>query len=176
MSTEKGYSNSKKYGRPQHKTIHNVGGDAYAPPSIIKLLQAISGTLSIEAVEVSQDQKLIKITITGHGASKGETVKFLSGNLFPYDTEIVNVVDANNFVIFNTFGIPVIADTLQIARFSTGVFGSDNTTSFIKDGNAQVVTEDNTTPSNNAPLPSGLYIRKNGVNLPVTDDTDPADD
>ena len=176
MSTEKGYSNSKKFGRPDHKTIHNTGGDSFGAPVIIKSLKALKPQAAIESVALSKDGRKIKIGITSHGASKGDRASFITGALAPFDVEILEVLDSDNFVIYNiNDNLPSVGEFVVKARFASGTFGGESVTTFVKDGVNQAVTEDNIDPTNNNPLPSKLYIKKNGVFLPVEDSSNPLD-
>ena len=184
MPTENGFSNQKKIGLSQYKTIHNVGSDKYAENVVTKGLierQAIS--LLITAVDLSDDHKTVTIEIVGHEAKRaGEVLRFYTGGLADVELDIVNVLDADILEVLNVMDvIPQVGDEVRIAYYRTPQF-DNNGNIVVSNGPIQFnlenvpteVNEDNTFPINNTPLPTGMYIKKEGINVPVSDSVTPA--
>lgn len=181
MPSESGYSNKKKIGEVAHKTLHNLGSSRVGQHVVQKSLAARSETPEvIEAVALSRDPRLqhIRITKTGHGAKVNDVIRFMTGNLSGAELEVVDVIDANNFIIINVVGLPSIGDTYKVLYYVTpksdaegNLNFSPGPTQYLRDGVATSVEEDTANPANNRALPSVPMFYKDGVLVPVLEDT-----
>ena len=130
------------------------------------------------AIETGSVKRLIKST--SHGAQKGWIMRPSSGLSKGEEIAIVKIVDANFFVISEEFDL-AIADTFSICRLITPnyteagdlnvVVTASGPVQFIKDTVITTVEEDTAAPANNEPLPSKIFIQKDGVTYPVNKDT-----
>lgn len=163
MASESGYSNQKKYGTPQFKTIQGVGSDKFGVNTAQMYLYDISPA-PIAIVSVTQDPlepKKVFLEITAHGAKEKDILRMIGGTLEGWEFEIVEVVDANNLVIWNLApSLPIAAEQVKSCRWVTAKSDSEGalqTTSgpiqFIKDGATVSVNEDTIVSANNVPLP-----------------------
>lgn len=177
MSTESGFSNQKKLGDAQFKTIHSLGSNRYGTSVSSKALSEISATpKAITNVLVDTDPKILYIEVMAHGARKHDVLRFMSGTLIGYEVDIIKVIDANTLQVLNVY-TPTIGDTVKPMRWVTSKADSEGNvnfspgpTQFVKNGSAVVVTQD-TVPANNKGLPTQLMIMKDGVQYPVSKDT-----
>lgn len=178
MSTESGYGNSKKYGRPQHKTISHLGSDRYGQHVVMKTLS--DKTLlaqPIVSVTESLDKSKLLIEITGHNAKKGDVLRIATGALATYELDIIAIGSANTFVVYNLYDIaPQAGDTAKVAHYSSTKSDADGalTTTpgpvqFIRNGAITQVLEDTVTPANNTPLPVKLTGVTGDVNITAGD-------
>lgn len=174
-----GYSNIKMFGRPNYNTIHNLGSSKTGQNVIQKSLAEVTAIpQSIVSVTPRNNGQEFIIEITGHGAKIGDICRFYTGAATHSEYDIVEIVDANNFVIHNTGITPVATDTAKVMYYVTSksdaegnVNFSPGPTQFIQNGSSVQVTQDTATPANNKPLPAGIYIIKDGVIVPVLKDT-----
>ena len=186
MATEQGYSNQKKKGSAQFKTIHNVGSDSFGTVSFSKSLYDISLTdqtiVSVSDVIGSDGQiKFWKLQIVAHGASVGNILRITSGTLKNFEFEVMAVVDADNIHILPiSSSRPLALDTAKIMGWVTAKSDDQGNpqvslapapVKFLLDGVTTDVSEDTSVPANNTALPSLNYIVKDGVQVPVTKDT-----
>lgn len=127
MSTEKGFNNQKKFGIAQHKTINSVSSDKYGESVINKSLFSVSaGTIvSILKGSTESDSHTLYIEMTAHGARENDILRMTSGNLSSWEFDILEIIDANIFTVFNIGSaggveiLPVVADTTRIMRWIT---------------------------------------------------------
>lgn len=125
MPTEQGFSNQKKKGSAQFKTVHNVGSDSFGTPSICKSLYDISTIdeviVSVSDVIGSDGQvKFWKIEITSHGASAGNILRVVSGTIKNFEFDIIEIVDTNNFnVLPISPSKPLALDTARVMGWVT---------------------------------------------------------
>lgn len=187
MATESGYSNQKKYGDAQYKTIQGVGSSKLGVNTAQMYLYDITpAALPIVGADLDpDDNKKIVVEITGHGAKKGDVLRIMSpAALAGWEYDIIEVIDADFLVVFDTASetpgddIPQAADDIKICRWVTAKADSEGalTTSsgpvqYVRNGATQTVVQDTVTPANNRPLPAGIYIVKDGEIHPVTKDT-----
>lgn len=184
MPTESGYSNQKKKGQSQFKTIQSVGSSQFGAPIVQKSLYDVT-ELPQSIVSVSdiygQDGQLSywKIEILGHTAVVGNVLRMITGTLKSFEFEIVSIVDANNFYIFPISPTaPIAAETAKIMAWVTSKSDDEGNVvvnlgpaQFIKDSVIEQVTEDTVDPANNLAMPSSLFIYKDGTQYPVNIDT-----
>jgi hypothetical protein len=170
MATESGYSNQKKKGIAQFKTIHNVGSNSFGEAVASKYLYTIgTGDIGIDAVEEifgsSGQVEFWKLTIPNHGGQVGGIVRmYFESSLPNFEFEIVSVVDVDNLLILPiSESMPIGAlDSCIIYNWVTGISDpqgnpqitiNPSPTSFILDTNVVPVNEDTVTPANNVFLP-----------------------
>ncbi len=182
MSTESGYSNVKKWGPNQHKTIHSLGSSRYGQHVVMKSL-AEKNALPIAIVSTQIDPKIpekyILLEIPAHGANVGDIVRFYSGVNLSAEIEIVKVADADHVWVYRVLSTdPQVGDTVKIMFYVTSksdaegnVNFSPGPTTFIKDNASATVTEDSTDPTLNKGLPVLPAFYKNGVQVTVNEDT-----
>jgi len=167
MPTEQGYSNQKKKGTAQFKTIHNTGSNAYGTATIQKSLYEITASSAISAVsEVlgsNGQAEYWRIDLPAHGASVGNVLRIESAPLKNFEFEIM-VVPAAGYL----YVLP-IAPTVPTAGMNASVMGwvtakasSSGTTvvsvtpapiEFVLDGVNTQVEKDTVNPANTIPLP-----------------------
>lgn len=125
MATEQGYSNQKKKGSAQFKTVHSAGSDSFGTVSISKSVYDISSTdksiVSISDIIGSDGQiKFWKIQIVAHEASAGNVLRITSGSIKNFEFEIIEVADANNLHVLPIAPLkPVALDTARIMGWVT---------------------------------------------------------
>jgi hypothetical protein len=180
MATESGFSNSKKQGRSNHKTIHDLGSSRFGGHVVPKsVADRFTVAKAITGVEVSKDQTKIKITCAAHGALLVQDLaRFITGSLLGAELEIIQIIDVDNFVIRNVVGVPSIGDTFKVVYYITpkadaegNVNFSPGPTTYSYNTVTTVVAEDTGNPANNRSLPSLVNFYKNGVQVPVKEDT-----
>ena len=130
-----------------------------------------------KSVDAGSAQRLIECV--GHGAKQGDVMKVTSGNSIDAEIAIINVIDADNFVIAYEADLS-IGDTFSVLRYVTVKYASDGSitvitttapTQYVLNGVDQQVVENTVSPANNRAFPSKLFIQKDGQQLPVTKDT-----
>lgn len=189
MGAESGYSNQKKIGEAQYKTIQTVGSDRYGTSSIPKSLYELNA-VAVAVVDADidpDDEKYVIVEITGHGARENDILKVMTGNLVAWEFDIVEIIDANFLLIPNVGSLNGVAeiltagDTVKIMRWVTpkadqegNLNFSPGPTQFVLDGANEEVTEDTVVPANNKPFPTKVFVEVNGDQLSlVRDDGDP---
>lgn len=174
-----GYNNTLAQGKPYYNTVHRMGSGKTGQNVVLKSL-AENTALPVPVVSItSRDKnKELIIEITGHGAKVGDICRFYSGALRRHEYDIIEVIDANSFVIQNIGGAPLVGDTAKIMFYVTSKSDSEGNvnfspgpTQFIHNAVSTQVEQDDVTPANNKPLPTGLYYYKDGVIIPVRRDT-----
>jgi len=186
MPTENGYSNQKKKGTAQFKTVHDLGSNRFGTSVTTKSLFDISAIpaaiVSVSPVLDNSGQvALYNIELTAHGISAYNlgVLKITSGVLAGWEIPVEKVVDVDNIQVLNIFDTPPAAlDLAKPMGWVTSKADSDGNVNFspgpaqfVQDAVSVVVTEDTTTPANNRAMPSQLMIYKDGVQYPVTKDT-----
>jgi hypothetical protein len=188
MATEQGYSNQKKKGKAQFKTIHNVGSNSFGEAVTSKYLYTMgTGDIGIDAVEEvlgnNGQVEFWKLTIANHGGQVGGVVRmYFESSLPNFEFEIISVVDVDNLLVLPiSESMPIGAlDSCMVYNWVTGISdpqGNPQVTVtpspllFILDSNVAAVTFDNTDPALNTPLPALNMILQDGVSLPVAKDT-----
>lgn len=191
MATEQGFSNQKKKGNAQFKTIHSSGSDSYSEQVIPKYLSdlvvpPVTSFISTitDILGLNGQVEFWEIAfIDPHYAIKGDVyrIKGSADDLFNFEFEIVSVVDANTIRVLPISDVkPTSSDFGTIKRWVTANSDSEGNPQitiplspiqFVKDNATIPVTEDTITPANNAVLPAGLFIYKDGAQIPITKDT-----
>lgn len=181
MSAIQGYSNQKKIGGSQYNTIQPLGSDKFGMDISTKLAFDIGNGTPFAIVSSSQNEQnpqILDIEITGHGARFGDVIRFDDAPNTAIELSVLEVVDANNLKVAFTGGIqvPAPADEVTILRFITARADEAGSitlgpTQFNYDGSTIAVEEDTADASNNRPLPSGLFFRRNGEYVNVAKDT-----
>jgi|SRR6478736_3097307 len=120
------------------------------------------GILTIAAIPAAYP--LRQLNIVGHGASKGDMVRFASTSSLPgFEAKINHVIDADNIVIAAQLpSAPTPGDQVDILRAVTQRLGADGTIQvsiapmpliYVLDGIDTEVEESTTAPDNSRPLP-----------------------
>jgi hypothetical protein len=181
MATESGYSNQKKLGQSQFKTIHNVGSDQFAAPVVQKTLFDITPTPQtiISVTDIIGENGQIsawQIEITAHGAIKGNVLQMSTGTLKSWEYEIVSIVDADNFLILPISDTkPIAAETAKVMAWITTRSNEDGSAIVVVDPAPiailveGVATEiqDSATPSNVQAMPVKI-MAVDGTNINIT--------
>lgn len=169
MASEQGYSNQKKKGKAQFKTIHSVNSDAFATANVPKYLYDVVAIdkpiVSISDIIGKDGQvEFWSIEVTGHLASVGNVLRPVDGSLKNFEFDIIAVPDANHVHVLPIASAkPSVADNVRIMAWVTAK-GDDegnlqvgsSPLNFIRNGVIENVTEDTVTPANNIPLPVKL--------------------
>ena len=186
MPTENGYSNQKKKGQSQFKTINQVGSNQFGNPISQKTLfdktvAAIAITAVTDILGVDGQVEFWQITLPTHTASKNDVMRMITGTLLAWEYDIIQVIDANNFYILPISDTkPIVAETAKVLGWTTSkssqegelvVVVAPSPVAFVLDGVDTEVEQDTAVAANNRPLPSQLFIYKDGVQIPITKDT-----
>jgi hypothetical protein len=159
---------------PIHVTAQAVPGERIALDVVSHGVYEVSNTGVIGAASVKR-----LIQSVAHGAKAGDIIKMTSGNSLDAEIPIIEIVDADFFVIPYEADIAV-ADTFNLLRHVTPKYAADGSTSvtitsaptqFILDGNPQQVVEDTVAPANNRAMPNKLFVEIDGVQYAVSKDT-----
>jgi len=188
MATQSGFSNLKLRGKVRHLTVAPLGSNKTGLSSAqMSLYELVAVPLSVVAVSLIREDKFIRVELSGaHSAYNGDVLRVITGNLTAWEFDIVKAVNATTVIIPNTGQIDEIdtvllaGDTVKTMRWVSvksdkegNLNFSPGPTTFIQDTNTVIVTEDNAAPANNKGLPSLAMIYKDGVQTPISDDTDP---
>lgn len=169
MASEQGYSNQKKKGKAQFKTIHSVNNDAFGTSNIPKYLFDIDPAdkpiVSIADVIGKDGQvEFWNLEITAHLASVGSIIRLVDGAFKNFEFEVMSVPDANHvYVLPISSSKPAIADNVRVMGWVTAraddegnPISSQGPVKFVLDGVDTEVEEDTLVPANNRPLPVKL--------------------
>lgn len=169
MASEQGYSNQKKKGKAQFKTIHSVNNDAFGTSNIPKYLFDIDPAdkpiVSIADVIGKDGQvEFWNLEITAHLASVGSIIRLVDGAFKNFEFEVMSVPDANHvYVLPISSSKPAIADNVRVMGWVTAraddegnPISSQGPVKFVLDGVPTEVEEDTLVPANNRPLPVKL--------------------
>jgi hypothetical protein len=177
MATESGWSNQKKLGQAQHKTIQNVGSDRYGISTAQMYLHDLGAAISIINADVSPDNKLIFLEIPSHGAHQYDIVRILSsGPLKSWEYEIAEIIDPDIIAVWNTSEalVPVIGNQVKVCRWITAKSDDEGalvTTAgplqFKKDGVTTEVAKDTAISANTIPLPVEI-VAASGTEINIT--------
>ena len=127
---------------------------------------------------IATDFPLRVLVSTGHGAQKGDFVRFEGTAANPhFAAMIIDTPDANTMIIGATLPVtPVSGDEFYVLRHVVPLYDEDGTLSvssgpiqFIRDGLSQQVIEDTITPANNVPLPVKLTSVTGDINITAGD-------
>jgi hypothetical protein len=176
MASEQGYSNQKKKGKAQFKTIHSAGSDAFAEQVIPKYLYnvnlldiAITGIQDI--LGTNGQVEFWKVTMVAHNASVGNILQIKTpsvASLTRFEFEITSIIDVDNFLILPISNAkPAIGDTGLIKNWVSAASDSDGNPQiaiapapikFLLDGVTTDVSKDTVTPANSKLLPTENLI------------------
>jgi hypothetical protein len=186
MPTENGYSNQKKKGQSQFKTINQVGSNQFGNPISQKTLfdktpSAIAITAVADILGVEGQVEFWQITLPLHTASKNDVMRMITGTLLAWEYDILQIVDANNFYILPISDTkPIVAETAKVLGWTTSkssqegelvVVLAPSPIAYVLDGVDTEVEEDTAVAANNKALPSQLFIYKDGIQYPISIDT-----
>ena len=175
-----GYNNTLAQGKPYYNTVHRLGSGKTGQNVILKsVAERTANPQPVVSVTSRDKNKEFIIEITAHGAKVGDICRFYTGAVRYLEYDIVEVIDANSFVIQNIGGgNPAVADTAKIMFYVTSKADSEGNvnfspgpTQFVHNAVSTQVEQDDAVPANNKPLPTGLYYYKDGVIIPVRRDT-----
>jgi hypothetical protein len=171
MPTEQGYSNQKKKGKAQFKTIHSSGSDSYAEQVVPKYLSDVvvpttnSFISTITDILGSNGQiEFWEIAfIDPHYAIKGDVyrIKGSADDLFNFEFEIVSVVDATTIRVLPISEVkPTTSDYGVIKRWVTANSDDDGNpqitqgpVKFVLDSVSTEVSKNSITPAYTIALP-----------------------
>lgn len=176
MASEQGYSNQKKKGKAQFKTIHSAGSDAFAEQVIPKYLYNVNlldiAITNIQDILGTNGQvEFWKITMVAHNASVGNLLQIKTpsaASLARFEFEITSIIDVDNFLILPISNAkPAIGDTGLIKNWVSAASDSDGNPQiaiapapikFKLDGVTTDVSKDSITPANSKLLPTENLI------------------
>lgn len=184
MAAESGYSNQKKKGQSQFKTIQPLGSNKFGASVASKALYDKTAQDSIVVTPIlgaTGQAEFLNVFFAGHNAIVDDLLRITSGTFINFETEIVSIIDVDNFYI------PAILDSSDISgedaiimAWVTNKANSDGSQivalaptgiAFIQDASLTLVNEDTVTPANNVALPASNFIIQDGVSLPVFKNT-----
>jgi hypothetical protein len=188
MASESGYSNQKKVGRVQFKTIQGVGSDKFGENTVQMYLFDISPSeIAISAVSVDDENpQKVWLEIPSHGARVGDVLRWTNNadQLWGWEVDVIEILDNDTLAIHNITHLngsdvlPTVGEFVKTLRWATAKSDSEGALQvsqgplqFTRNGSTQTVVQDTATPANNRPLPTGLFIFKDGEFVPVTKDT-----
>jgi hypothetical protein len=184
MASESGYSNQKKLGISQFKTIHNVGSDKFGQSVASKALYEKTPEEPIAATEVigkSGQIEFLNIYYPAHNALVNDVLRMTLGIYSNFEFDVISLIDADNFLVLPLIpAIDISGDSGAIMAWVTNKANADGSQivtlapvplQFVKDSVTINVNEDTATPVNNDPLPTNNFFKKDGVSVPVSKDT-----
>lgn len=170
------YSQEESVNKLEYITGQNTNGQKRAMDIINHGLAPIS---TANVVAVGSSKRVIKKV--AHGARKNDVVQFTSGGSIGVSIQILSCPDADTMILASTSEFPVVVgDTFDIKRYVTPqydvngalvVISTPGPAQFVLNGSDVEVEEDDAVPANNKPMPSKMYIQKDGVTRPVNKDT-----
>jgi hypothetical protein len=174
MASEQGYSNQKKKGKAQFKTIHPVNSNGYSESVIPKYLadktpgsncavdsvtEIFNNNGQIEFWEILFDQTV--------DAVAGDVIRFKivsDQKLFNFEFDVIEVISSDTLRVLPISDIvPAIGDTIQLLRFVTAASDDSGNPQiaiapapikFLLDGVTTDVSKDTVTPANSKLLPT----------------------
>jgi hypothetical protein len=173
MASEQGYSNQKKKGRAQFKTIHAVNNDAYAESVIPKYLYETSAECSListtDVLGSNGQVEYWELYVTGLGMQKGGVLRFSPSSSIPnFEFDIIDLTDIDKALVLPISNAkPNDGDTIKIMNWVTAKSDSDgnpqislspDAVKFYKDGSLVDVSKDSATPANSVLLPTENLI------------------
>jgi hypothetical protein len=184
MASESGYSNQKKLGISQFKTIHNVGSDKYGQSVASKALYEKTPEEAIAATEIlgkSGQIEFLNIYYPAHNALVNDVFRMTVGAYANFEFDVLSIIDVDNFLVLPLLpAIDISGDSGIIMGWVTSKTNSDGTqivtispspVKFIKDSNVVDVNEDTVTSTNNSALPTSNFFKLDGVDTPVSKDS-----
>ena len=168
MASEQGFSNQKKKGKAQFKTIHQVNSDAYAESVIPKYLYETSSpatVISVEEIFGNNGQvEFWEIYITGLGMQKGGVLRFDgTAALANFEFDILSLSDIDKAIVLPISStMPTAGDVVHIMNWVTAKSDAEGNpqisltpapVKFVLDGVTTDVSKDTATPANDIPLP-----------------------
>jgi hypothetical protein len=167
MASESGYSNQKKKGISQFKTIHSLGSDKFgtsvAGKSLFEKMPSASIVSSVDVDGLSGQVDYILVEITSHGAILGDILRIDAGDLINYEFDIVEIVDTDFFKIPAIVEASLVSGVIgSIMGWVTNKVNPDGSgivslapapAYFLKDAILEAVNLDTGTPANSVGLP-----------------------
>jgi hypothetical protein len=171
MASEQGYTNQKKKGRSQFKTIHPVNSNGYAESIIPKYLadktpgtncavdsvtEILGNNGQVEFWEILFDQTVDAIA--------GDVIRFKAVSdqkLFNFEFDVIEAISSDTLrVLPISEAVPAIGDTIQLLRFVTAASDdsgnpimSQGPVKFVLDGTPTEVFKDSANPANSILFP-----------------------
>jgi hypothetical protein len=175
MATEQGYSNQKKKGKAQFKTIHSTGSNSYAEPVVHKSLYAVTNIETVidgvtDVLGANGQVEFWQLLISGHSAQVGGIVRLMFDSTLPnFEFEVISIVDSDNLLV-----LPISetkpekgSDTCIVYGWVSAIADSNGNPQvsispapiqFLIDGLAYDVSKDTFTPANSRLLPTENLI------------------
>lgn len=170
------YTEQQSSNKLEYITGQNPNGQKRAMDTIVYGLAPISnGNL----VAAGSTKRIIKKV--AHNARRNDVVQFTSGPSQGVSIQILSCPDADTMILAATSEFAInIGDAFDIKRYVNPQYDEDGAltvtstpgpTQFVLNGSDVEVEEDSADPTNNKPLPSKLFIQKDGESLPVNKTT-----
>lgn len=165
-----GYTEEQSVDIERYVTVQEITGDRYA---LDVLIHGSYETGAAFAVEAGSNIRVIKVT--GHGAQKGDFVKFVANGI---DVPILSVPDANTVILGSELDFDPTGLSIHFLRSVTPSYNPDGSLNvvaitgpiqFKKDGTAVEVMTDSVTPANSVPLPVELRGASGPINITAGD-------
>jgi hypothetical protein len=165
-----GYTEQESLDPGRYVTVQEMSGRRHALDVMMQGAFKIVDGLTVEA-----GSSIRVIKCTAHGANKNDIIRLSDGTQF----SALSIPDADTIITSVELDVDPTGDIFAVWRHVTPAYTSEGyvvaasgPVQFNKDGSDVVVTEDSAVEANNAPLPSGLMIKKDdGKYYPVTLDT-----
>jgi hypothetical protein len=184
MASESGFSNQKKLGISQFKTIHNVGSDKYGQSVASKALYEKTPEEAIAATDVigkSGQIEFINIYFPAHSALVNDVFRMTVGANLNFEFDVISIIDIDNFLVLPLLpAIDISGDSGIIMGWVTNKANADGSQivtlapvplQFVKDSTVINVNEDTVTSANNSALPANNFFKLDGVDVPVSKDS-----
>lgn len=179
----KGFSseNTKTIDKQRYSSIQPIGSGKNCQDVITKSIFQVNNTVyTISDIELKGVKANRQMTLVGLGTDSrvGDVVRFISGLGDRMEIAIVEVVDADTVVFGHDDKDRIqVGDTVELFRHNTLTLDQDGSLNvsvtgsgpvqFVNDGVDIEVGIDSADPANNNPLPSGTYIKVDGVNQAI---------
>ena len=184
MASESGYSNQKKLGTAQFKTIHSVGGDKFGQSVASKALYEKTPEEPIAVTDVignSGQIEFLNIYYPSHNALVNDVLRMTLGAYSNFEFDVLSVIDGDNFLVLPLLpAIDISGDSGAIMAWVTNKANADGSQivtlapvplQFVKDSTVINVNEDTVTSANNSALPANNFFKLDGVDVPVSKDS-----
>ena len=175
-STElKAVKSGKVPSSERFSTISGVGYRKYASDVSPKSYYELTPNIQTAG---AYDSSKGELTLVGHTARPGDMIRVMDIGIYNrFEVEVL-AVDGDSIIIDPRILDGQVITTFKILRAVSNLTGPDGEVSvssgpvkFVLDSLQENVTEDTVDPNLNTPLPTKMFIQKDGVILPINKDT-----
>ena len=126
MASESGYSNQKKFGPNQFKTIQTLGSDKFGEAVSMMGQYVVTTGTNIDSATLSEDGKVYTVEVVAHGARLGDYLRIETGTSAGWEYDIIAIVDNDNVNVNATLLPPVGQDAGVYRPIPLGLDASGN--------------------------------------------------